>query len=98
MLSVSARPVNQPSGQQHHDQSPASLLVTRNSTENPIASSSLPADQTATNPVVPSFTAQYDHDSGLPLIAPGESTTLFQVACEIIAQKRMAGMDMSDVE
>ncbi|KAM0226678.1 hypothetical protein ACHAP5_012342 [Fusarium lateritium] len=93
-----SRPVNQPSEQQHYDQIPALLPATRVLTEDPTAPSSIPVDQTATNPVVFSLIAQYDHDNRLPLVAPGESTTLCRVAYEIIAQQNMAGIDMSDVE
>ncbi|KAH7230640.1 uncharacterized protein BKA55DRAFT_583180 [Fusarium redolens] len=93
-----SRPANQPSGQQHYDRSPAPSPVTRALTEDPTASSSIPADQTAANSVVFSLIAQYDHDGRLPLVAPGESTTLCRVAYEIIAQQNMAGIEMLDVE
>ncbi|PCD20264.1 hypothetical protein AU210_016676 [Fusarium oxysporum f. sp. radicis-cucumerinum] len=93
-----SRPVNQPSGQQHYDRSPAPLPVTRALTEDPTALSSIPADQTAANPVVFSLNEQYDHDGRLPLVAHGESTNLCRVAYEIIAQQNMAGIEMSDVE
>jgi hypothetical protein len=93
-----SRPINQPSGQQHYDLSPAPLPVTKVLTEDPSAPSSTPAEQTSANPAVFSLIAQYDHDGQLPLVAPDESTTPCRVAYEIIAQQNMAGIDMSNVE
>lgn len=45
-----------------------------------------------------SLLAQYEHNSGLPLVASDESTTLCRVAFEIIAQHNMASIDSGELE
>jgi hypothetical protein len=45
-----------------------------------------------------SLLAQYEHDSGLPLVASDESTILCRVAFEIIAQQNMASIDPGELE
>ncbi|RGP78887.1 hypothetical protein FLONG3_3086 [Fusarium longipes] len=91
-------PVSPLSGQQHCDQNLALSSDNGISTKDPLLPSSISADQTTANPIIVSLIAKYDHDSLLPLVAPGESTTLCRVAYEIILQQNMAGIDMFDVE
>lgn len=45
-----------------------------------------------------SLLAQYEHNSGLPLVASDESTTLCRVAFEIIARQNMASIDPGELE
>ncbi|KAF4452146.1 hypothetical protein F53441_4956 [Fusarium austroafricanum] len=87
-----SRPINLPLRRQDHDQSPPS-------TETPTQDPSLPpASQSTTNPTIVSLIARYDEDSRLPVVAPGESTTLCELAFEIISQQSMTNIDICDVE
>ncbi|KAF4472353.1 hypothetical protein FALBO_738 [Fusarium albosuccineum] len=45
-----------------------------------------------------SLLTQYNNDSHLPPVAPGESTTPCQVAFQIIAQQHTSGVEACDVE
>ena len=91
-------PVNRSLGHQHHHRSPTPLPVAGIPTEDPTTSSSLLTDQITASPATLSLITRYGHDGRLPLVAPGESTTLCRVAYEIVAQQNITGIDVSDVE
>jgi hypothetical protein len=55
-------------------------------------------DHSETNMFAFSLLAQYEHNSGLPLVKSDESTTLCRVAFEIVAQQNIASIDPGELE
>ncbi|SPJ75713.1 uncharacterized protein FTOL_05444 [Fusarium torulosum] len=90
--------VNQSARLQDCDQSSILSPVTNVLAGDVAMANEYATDHSETNVFAFSLLAQYEHNSGLPLVTSDESTTLCRVAFEIIAQQNMASIDPSELE
>jgi hypothetical protein len=91
-------PVNQSARLQDYGQSSILSPVTNILAGDVAIANEYAKDNSETGMFAFSLLAQYEHNSGLPLVTSDESTTLCRVAFEIIAQQNMASIDHGELE